>query len=293
MKLTMFGIWSIGLALIVVAAAAIFMLGVKPVQTQIADHDQWLATAQSQIDLKPQAQQRVDAANRIVQQARLDWSRYAVKYGLPGSVIDFSQPRVSMAVQAWQFPSYMGHRLVGYGNRTGVAMLTVPHIGKLPANPNDIPAVYFNGASSPVLITRLDLGEIQVVGTFPRILQHYRSWNNFPNALVVLDNLRFEGTSPALRATYTATVYVLPQTNVNKKTVPAIPSGAADQAGAGFGGGGGFGGGPGVGGGPNPYAAPRGASPAAGAAASSGGGETGPGETGGSLRGRRGGMENY
>jgi hypothetical protein len=239
MRITIFGIWSIGLVATIVVAFAIWGLGVRPTGTLVAFHDEYIQKAQLEIDKEPIAHQRVAKAKAIVQQARLDWADDAAMYGLPPSIIDFSQDRLHMALQAWTFPSKLGHTFYGYANKTGVDLMSIPTVGPLPSNPNEIISRYFNGDGYPILIAQYNFGDQSVRGSFPHILQHYRNWSNLRHYLVLVDNLRFQGTTPNLIGQYNATVYVLPQSPVNPANTKAIPNlgaTASSSSGPGYGG---------------------------------------------------------
>lgn len=83
-------------------------------------------------------------------------------------------------------------------------------------------------------------GSLSVEGDFRSLLQHVLKWNDF-DRLVLIDQLKFEGNSPNMEATYSAHVIIFPQ-NSDKLGATNPHSGTGGAAAGGFGGYGGGGG---------------------------------------------------
>ena len=76
------------------------------------------------------------------------------------------------------------------------------------------------------------LGNISVSGTFEQVMRHVERWNRF-DRLALADGLVLSGNSPTLTATYSLTIYSIP--NFDKVGV-AIPQAVTTGGAGGFGG---------------------------------------------------------
>ena len=255
MKLNRISPWAVagvGIALSLLAIAAIIFLMIKPTLDQTAA--QQAIYNQNFPDSTPGAQRlarnQLAAAKLQVKQIQF---QYAVKAAAKMPRYDVSNRNLALRQITYELTRYLGPDIQRQLQATpGAKSTTQVVLPPPPVSPNDITA-------APVVIP---LGTITVTGDFRSILQHYYNWQHF-NRLVLVDNLALAGNSPYMTGTYTATLYIFPQNDT--KLGPIIP-----EAGTGTGAGAAPGGYPGSGGTPSSYPGssgrPGGARPSPGAA---------------------------
>lgn len=220
----------VGVVLSLLAAAGIGFLLIKPTLEETAA--QQAIYDQNYPDSTPGAQanakKALNDAKLKVQEIKFQW---AVKSAAKMPRYDVSNRELALRQITYELDHYLGPDLQHHLHTTGVKTDTQIVLPAPPVNPNDITA-------EPVVIP---LGTITVTGDFRHILAHFYEWQSF-NRLVMVDNLAFNGSSPYMTATYTATLYIFPQND--DKLGPIIPqagTGAPGAAGGGYPGGGGGG----------------------------------------------------
>ena len=247
----------VGSVLCLAIAGALFYFLIKPTQEQTAvqqgiyEQNYPDSTAAAQ---KKAAKELNDAKYQVAQIHR-QWlqkdaalmPRYDVSGTTPGARIRATR---QLSTELGQ---NLGPLLERQLHTSGVTTDTAISLPAPPVNPNDI-------TNAPVVIP---LGPISVHGDFRHILTHFYNWQYF-NRLVLVDSLAFDGSSPFMTGTYTATVYIFPQGA--DKLAPNIPAAGAAGGAAGGGAAGGYPGGSSGGG----Y--PGGSYPGGGSSRPSGGG---------------------
>lgn len=210
---------------------------------------------------RPQAEKRVKDAVALAKQKIAEWQQIAATRTLPPSL---DQGGIDLGMNGWQMltvlPSFRNslQRQVNTQLRQGgVKILTAPTVPNTPTDPNKILDGYFNYPVLPPVVI-LDLGRIQVEGTYKQITDNVRAWSRMPHFLAVADGLSLQGTSPKLRGTYQVSIVGFVQ--VTKPLFPPVPEGGRllPTADAGAPGATGAGGAPAApaGGGKKPAAAP-------------------------------------
>lgn len=243
MKLSMFAKISIGLVSTIVVAAAIYLLGIRPANADIAEHKRYISELDQKIAQMPQARRLVEEAELRVREAQAKLARIEVRR-MPKSTIDL-RDRLNAWVQYHDMIREIGKKLEAWPMKTGVQRL---YNVSLPAPPTDPNAL-------PEKLIVFPIGSVQVrASSFPSLLRHVERWNDIPNLLVMVDNLAIQGVSPQLFGSYSMTVYVYPKTRDGQAGPPVPTAGSGGGVGglgapAGFGapgmaappGGGGFG----------------------------------------------------
>lgn len=222
--LTRASILSIGIVATLVVAAAIYLLGIRPTQANIAEHQRYNGELEQKRALVPECERLLKQAQAKVKESEAKLMRYQVEK-MPKQNIDLSD-RLQAWVQYHAMLREIGKKLESWPAKTGVMLLSGFQLPPPSPDPNQIPY--------PLLT--FPIGQVHVrASSFKTLLDHVRAWNKVPNLLVQVDGLTIQGTSPLLNATYNLTVYVFPKAS-GGQVGPAVPT----ATGAEGGGGGGF-----------------------------------------------------
>ena len=229
-KLTVAQIWIISAVLSLLTILSLWYFLLKPGEDKIVQQSGVISTNKADADGLDAAKADVTKANKEVEVAKLEWSRYDKKY----------DPRIDTdnvwkgANQLWKQQMFeLGPHIRDFITKDKTVQITSMGL-QLPAPSSDPNVV------SGLTMIPYELGTITVVGTFENILRHVERYNTF-DRLILVHDLSLSGNSPSLTGTYAITCYIFPQGDGKGKNtpIPQAPSGGA-------GGGGGIGG-PGMG----------------------------------------------
>ena len=206
----------IGAVACLAAFGSIFYFGVVPKKTALTAAEARYNAAASDADPVKQASAKADVlkAQTEVDAAQVQWrqieSTKMPPYDVSHRFLAWQQLQRELALN-------LGPSLLRWIPKTGVVPLTDITLPAPPPSPNTVTA-------APLIIP-IGSGTTSVGGSFPRILNHVRQWNNF-NRLVLIDGLQLHGNSPYMKGDYTAKVIIFPQ---NDATVdkPIASAGAA------------------------------------------------------------------
>lgn len=175
--------------------------------------------AQNAPDARPEVQAAAFKQVRLnqikVKQIKAQWAVDEVRYMPPYNV---ANRQLAVRQLTYELGQKLGPDLERQFKAGGVTNTTNVALPAPPVSPNDITA-------APLVIP---LGSVTVGGDFRRILTHFYSWRNF-NRLVLVDGLSLDGNSPYMQGTYTATVFIFPQSD-DKLPAPIAKAGGGAAA---------------------------------------------------------------
>jgi hypothetical protein len=220
-----------------------YFLLIQPTQARIEAANQKYQAAydDSTPTARAAAQKQLDDAKASAQKIRDQWH---VKETTLMPPFDVSHRDTAWKQLAHELSENLGPSLERWMSHSGVVQLSSIAIQAPPNSPNGI-------TGAPLRIPINSNGEMSVGGDFRALLTHILKWNDF-NRLVLIDQVKLQGNSPHMQASYTANVFIFPQ-NAEKLGATIAKSGTGATTGAGGYGGGAFGGGgppPGYGGPP-------------------------------------------
>lgn len=182
----------------------------------------------------PQAQKRVDDAQKLRDSKVVEWQQIVATRTLPPTI---AQGGIDLGISRWQLvielPKFRNslQRMVNQQLRAGgVTVVSGPTIPSPANDPNGVLASYFNYPALPFPVVIFDLGTVTVEGTYKEISDNINAWTRMPRFLAVADGLRLNGTAPNLTGTYQVTIVGFLQTP--RPIFPQVPEGGVRIAAA-------------------------------------------------------------
>lgn len=225
----------VGAIACLLAAILPYFLLIQPTQNRIDAANQRYQAAynDSTPAARAVAQKSLDDANASALSIRNQWH---VKETALMPAFDVSNRGTAWRQLAHELSENLGPMLERWMSHSGVVQLSSISIEAPPNSPNTI-------TGSPLIIPVNTNGAMEVGGDFRSLLAHVLKWNDF-NRLVLIDQLKLEGNSPDMTASYTAHVIIFPQNGdklgaeIAKSGTGAAVGGAPGYGGGAFGTGG-------------------------------------------------------
>ncbi len=254
MKLSIFPILSIGIAVFIVALAVGGLYVAMPNNKEAEMFRTNAALQKAEADKLAAAKRRVENTKKLVKIKSDAWQA-TVATNTPSTSrlthgIDLSVNPYQLVIDSQAFRNDIQRAVNAQVRQGGVHVTSGPEVPAPVYNANAILSSYYNYPALGFPIVMFDLGQVTVQGTYEQITANVRSWSRMRNYLAVADGLSITGTSPNLTGTYNVTVigYIR-----GKDIFPPIPDFDLTGGGSNNAGGGpantGAGGGPQTGGG--------------------------------------------
>ena len=202
----------IGSVVCVIVGVGLFFVLIKPTKAKIAQTQSQYNASKQVADQEFSARNDRDKALEEASKAQDDYN-YFQRTKMPS--IDFSDRGQGM-VELWREQSIiLGPLIQKWPSRTGVRLISAVSVPPPPVNPNALQTE----------LIQIDIGDVQVQGSFKKILDHLQSWNYF-NRLVKIDLPNLSGPSPTMTGQYKLTIYIFPKGKVGPPIALAGQTGA-------------------------------------------------------------------
>lgn len=238
-KITQLHVYIAGAVLLAIVGAGLYFTLLKPVQAQVADLRNQVTTTEStsvQVGGRSFTISQMQAAEAQLAAVRAQKEKRqrellvleTRKQLPPGQRLDFGNGTQSYI---------LANTMPRWFNLPRVVVETMERFAERQAKRHGVTATTQFGMPAPTTdpsrlpkpgeVFAVPLGNMSVVGPFPRVLAWVKSWNDAP-LLVSVDNLKctLAGANGEVRATATLTVYIFP-TGKAPQGMPAAPAGGA------------------------------------------------------------------
>lgn len=233
MKLGAVAIFVVGIAISLSILSIAFFQYWSPNQRDASMYRKYGDELQTEADKLPKAKKRLQEAHDLVQKSMDDWQK-VVDARSPATSV--KQGGIDLAVDSYKLVddarTYRDNLQLAVNHQLKIGGVKLPQGGPyIPDTGPDqtqILANFFNYPAVAFPVVILDLGQINVEGTYDQIIANYRGWSHMPHYMTLVDNLQFRGTSPHMFATYN--VQILGYIHAKDIFPPAPDSGAAAAA---------------------------------------------------------------
>jgi hypothetical protein len=187
---------------------------------------------QAEADKLNLAKKRVERALAARAQMEVDWQAIVLAKTPPKTLqeggIDLAKNRYQLTRDVRIFRDSVQTALNKQMKKGGIKIIAAPAIPTPSEAEGSVVESFFNYPAINFPVCIFELGTVTVEGTFAQIANHVKAWSDMPNYMAVVSNLRLEGTSPTLRATYNLVLVAYVRAD---KISPAIAGGDAAPAG--------------------------------------------------------------
>lgn len=154
----------------------------------------------------PQARKKVEDARAEVAKLVDEWQQIVRVKTPPSNLrdggIDLSVNPYQLTVDSRKYRDSLQRAVNRQVLRGGVKVEAGPRVPDPSVEPAQVMSGFFNYPAVPYPVVILELGQVEVTGTYQQITANVRSWASMPNYLAVASNLAIDGTGSTLHATY-------------------------------------------------------------------------------------------